>query len=42
MNTAGIDIFSRKSTVAVLRPLDEVVKLIFEVTHDAEWLTDLA
>ena len=27
MNAAGIDVSSRKSTVAVLRPFGEVVKL---------------
>ena len=31
MNAAGIDVSSRKSTVAVLRPFGEVVKVPFEV-----------
>lgn len=42
MNAAGIDVFSRKSTVAVLRPLGEVVRVPFDVTHDAEGLVSLA
>lgn len=42
MNAAGIDVSSRKSTVAVLRPLGEVVKLPFEVPHSAEGLALLA
>lgn len=41
MNAAGIDVSSRKSTVAVLRPFGEVVKLPFDVTHSAEGLTAL-
>ncbi len=32
MNAVGIDVSSRKSTVAVLRPLGEVVCLPFDVT----------
>ena len=35
MNAAGIDVSSSKSTVAVLRPLGEVVKLPFDVRHSA-------
>lgn len=42
MNAAGIDISSRKSTVAVLRPFGEVVKLPFDVRHSAEDLAALA
>ena len=42
MNAAGIDVSSRKSTVAVLRPFGEVVKLPFDVRHGAEDLTALA
>lgn len=38
MNAAGIDVSSRKSTVAVLRPFGEVVKLPVEVPHSAEGL----
>lgn len=39
---AGIDVSSRKSTVAVLRPFGEVVKLPFDVRHSAEDLAALA
>lgn len=42
MNAAGIDISSRKSTVAVLRPFGEIVELPFDVQHNAEALTALA
>ena len=42
MNAAGIDVSSRKSTVAVLRPFGEVVKLPFDVSHSTEALADLA
>ena len=42
MNAAGIDVSSRKSTVAVLRPFGEVVKLPFDVRHNAEDLEALA
>lgn len=42
MNAAGIDVSSRKSTVAILRPFGEVVKLPFEVSHSAEDLSALA
>ena len=41
-NAAGIDVSSRKSTVAVLRPFGEVVKLPFDVCHSAEDLAALA
>ena len=33
MNAAGIDVSSRKSTVAVLRPFGEVVRLPFDVAQ---------
>ena len=39
---AGIDVSSRKSTVAVPRPFSEVVKLPFDVRHSAENLVALA
>lgn len=42
MNAAGIDVSSRKSTVAVLRPFGEVVQIPFDVCHSAEDLTALA
>lgn len=42
MNAAGIDVSSRKSTVAVLRPFGEIVKLPFDVRHSAEDLAALA
>ena len=42
MNAAGIDVSSRKSTVAVLRPFGEVVQLPFDVAPDKEGLTSLA
>lgn len=42
MNAAGIDVSSRKSTIAVLRPFGEVVELPFDVKHTAENLTTLA
>lgn len=42
MNAAGIDVSSSKSTVAVLRPFGEVVKLPFDVPHSAEKLASLA
>lgn len=42
MNAAGIDVSSRKSTVAVLRPFGEVVHVPFDVTHSTEGLTSLA
>lgn len=38
MNAAGIDVSSRKSTVAVLRPFGEVVCLPFDVAHNAQGL----
>lgn len=42
MNAVGIDVSSRKSTVAVLRPLGEVVCLPFDVTHDIAGLASLS
>lgn len=42
MNAVGIDISSRKSTVAVLRPFGEVVRLPFDIPHTAEGLASLA
>ena len=42
MNAAGIDVSSRKSTLAVLRPFDEVVRLPFDVAHNTEGLASLA
>ena len=42
MNAAGIDVSSRKSTVAVLRPFGEVIKLPFDVRRSAEELASLA
>ena len=42
MNAAGIDVSSRKSTVAVLRPFGEVVRLPFDVAHDTAGLASLA
>ena len=36
MNAAGIDVSSRKSTVSVLRPFGEVVRLPFDIVHSAE------
>ena len=42
MNAVGIDVSSRKSTVAILRPFGEVVKLPFDVHHTAEGLAALA
>lgn len=41
MNAVGIDISSKKSTVAVLRPFGEVVRVPFEVSHSAEGLASL-
>ena len=42
MNAAGIDVSGSKSTVAVLRPFGEVIKLPFDVPHSAEELASLA
>lgn len=42
MNAADIDVSGRKSTVAVLRPFGEIVRLPFDVTHNTEGLALLA
>ncbi len=42
MNAVGIDVSKGKSTVAILRPLGEVVCLPFDVTHDYGSLERLA
>ena len=42
MNAAGIDVSSRKSTVAVLRPFGEVVHLPFDIAHSTEERASLA
>lgn len=42
MNAVGIDVSSRKSTVAVLRPFGEVIYAPFDVAHTAEGLASLA
>ena len=42
MNAAGIDVSKGKSTVAVMRPLGEVVRTPFEVRHTSEELGKLA
>lgn len=42
MNAAGIDVSSRKSAVAVLRPFGGVVELPFDVKHTTEDLIALA
>lgn len=42
MNSVGIDVSKGKSTVAVLRPLGEVVAVPFEVNHTADELQELA
>lgn len=42
MNAAGMDVSSRKSTVAVLRPFGEVVRLPVDVAHNTEGLASLA
>lgn len=41
-STVGIDISKGKSTVAILRPLGEVVRLPFDVVHDLGSLERLA
>ena len=41
MNAAGIDVSSRKSTVAVLRPFGEVIRVPFEISHSSERLAHL-
>jgi hypothetical protein len=42
MNAVGIDVSKGKSMVAVLRPMGEVVKVPFEVSHDCGVLETLA
>ena len=42
MNAVGIDVSKGKSTVAILRPLGEVVSLPFDVSHDYGSLERLA
>ena len=42
MNAVGIDVSKGKSTVAILRPFGEVVRLPFDVTHDYGSLERLA
>lgn len=42
MNAVGIDVSKGKSTVAILRPLGEVVSLPFDVPHDLGSLERLA
>ena len=42
MNAVGIDVSKGKSTVAILRPLGEVVQLPFDVIHDVGSLERLA
>jgi transposase len=42
MNAVGIDISKGKSMVSVMRPLGEIVRKPFEVTHDYASLENLA
>ena len=42
MNAVGIDVSKGKSTVAILRPFGEVVRLPFDVSHDYGSLERLA
>ena len=37
MNAVGIDVPKGKSTVAILRPMGEVVQAPIDVSHDAAW-----
>ena len=41
MEAVGIDVSSRKRTVAVLRPFGEVIRVPFEISHSSEGLTHL-
>jgi len=41
MNTIGIDVSKGKSTVAILRPLGEVVRKPFDVMHTSNELAGL-
>jgi len=42
MNAIGIDVSKGKSTVAVLRPFGEIVKMPFDVAHTTKELGELA
>ena len=42
MNAVGIDVSKGKSMVAILRPMGEVVRGPFEVSHDCGTLENLA
>ena len=42
VNAVGIDVSNGHSTIAVIRPLGEVVELPFEVRHTAKSLNALA
>lgn len=42
MNVVGIDVSRGRSTVAVLRPMGEVVEMPFEVRHTPDELQRLA
>ena len=42
MNAVGIDVSKRKSMIAIMRPLGEVVATPFEVGHTAAELNELA
>lgn len=42
MNAVGIDISKGKSTVAIIRPFNEIVKKPFDVAHISKDLNDLA
>ena len=41
VNSVGIDVSKGKSTIAILRPLGEVVKTPFEVFHTSSGLKEL-
>jgi len=42
MNAVGIDVSKGKSTVAIIKPFGEVVRMPFEVTHTVKELDELA
>lgn len=42
MNAIGIDVSKGKSTVAVIKPFGEVVKMPFDVIHTLKELSELA
>ncbi len=42
MNAIGIDVSKDKSTVAVIRPFGEIVRMPFDVAHTSKDLNDLA